>query len=73
MPTVVVRFETCKKAIGYTVRFITVSTKDITDVWNFLPTFTYQLLLGMKPQRQSGESIPKPVSFVLRWKRIFGF
>ena len=66
MPTVVVRFETCKKAIGY-------GTKDITDVWNFLPTFTYQLLLGMKPQRQSGESIPKPVSFVLRWKRIFGF
>ncbi|WP_257228460.1 hypothetical protein [Phocaeicola vulgatus] len=71
MPTVVVRFETCKKAIGYGTVYYRIY-KGHNRRMEFLPTFTYQLLLGMKPQDNPGEH-PKACLFVLRWKRIFGF
>lgn len=72
MPTVVVRFETCKKVIGYGTVYYRIY-KGHNRRMEFsshlhLPTSSWD-----ETTKTIRESIPKPVSFVLRWKRIFGF
>lgn len=65
MPTVVARFEPCKKAPERGTVYYRIY-KGHNRRMEFLLAFICQLLLGMKLQGQSGEIIPKLVVSVPR-------